>query len=334
MSNKRLHSKTRGHVAAIVATILSVALALFLFVNRQYVVDQISNWQYQPTSEIASFASKTGMNTTGKFYFYASQPSLESTQEFNNKCGRKEQSTAILGCYTGRNIYIYNVTNAQLDGIREVTAAHEMLHAAYDRMGDDERKKVDTLLEAEYAKLKDDKDFADRMAFYARTEPGERDNELHSVIGTEVGSLSSELEAHYAKYFSDRGKVVALHDKYAAVFSDLQTRGEELSSQLTSLGNTIESESANYNKAVLQLNNDIQAFNSKASDGGFSSDSEFQAARSDLIARASQLDAERSAINDKVTQYNTLRSELATIASQSDALNRSIDSTLAPAPSV
>lgn len=334
MSNTRLHSRTRGHVAAIVATVLSVALALFLFANRQYVVDQISNWQYQPTSEITSFVAKTGMNATGKFYFYASQPSLESTQEFNNKCGRKEQSTAILGCYTGRNIYIYNVTNAQLDGIREVTAAHEMLHAAYDRMSDDERKTVDTLLEAEYAKLKDDKDFADRMAFYARTEPGERDNELHSVIGTEVGSLSSELEAHYAKYFSDRSKVVALHDKYAAVFSDLQTRGELLSSQLTSLGNTIESESANYNKAVLQLNNDIQAFNSKASDGGFSSDSEFQAARSGLIARASQLDAERSAINDKVTQYNTLRSELATIASQSDALNRSIDSTLAPAPSV
>jgi hypothetical protein len=334
MSNTRLHSKARGHVAAIVATILSVALALFLFANRQYVVDQISNWQYQPTSEIVSFADKTGMNTTGKFYFYASQPSLESTQDFNDKCGRKEQSTAILGCYTGRNIYIYNVTNAQLDGIREVTAAHEMLHAAYDRMSDDERKTVDTLLEAEYGKLKDDKDFADRMAFYARTEPGERDNELHSVIGTEVGSLSSELEAHYAKYFSDRSKVVALHDKYAAVFSDLQTRGEQLSSQLTSLGNTIEGESANYNKSVLQLNNDIQAFNSKASGGGFSSDNEFQAARSDLVARAAQLDAERSAINDKVTQYNTLRSELATIASQSDALNRSIDSTLAPAPSV
>lgn len=334
MSNTKQHSNVGGHVAAIVATILSVLIALFLFANRQYVVDQITNWQYQPTSEITGFADRVGMNSTGKFYFYASQPTLESTQDFNNKCGRKEQSTAILGCYTGRNIYIYNVTNAQLDGIREVTAAHEMLHAAYDRMSDEERKTVDALVETEYAKLKDNKDFADRMAFYARTEPGERDNELHSVIGTEVGTISNELEAHYAKYFTDRGKVVALHDKYAAVFSDLQTKGEQLSSQLTSLGNTIESESANYNKAVLQLNNDIQAFNAKASGGGFSSDSEFQSARSELVARAGQLDAERSAINDEVTRYNTLRSELTSIASQSDALNRSIDSSLAPAPSV
>lgn len=334
MSNTKQHNKTSGYVAAIVATVVSVLLASLLFVNRQYIVDQIANWQYQPSSEITSYADRSGMNSTGKFYFYASQPSLESTQDFNSKCGRKEQSTAVLGCYTGRNIYIYNVSNTQLDGIREVTAAHEMLHAAYDRMSDDERKVVDALLETEYTKLKDDKDFADRMAFYARTEPGERDNELHSVIGTEVGSLSGELEAHYAKYFTDRNKVVALHDKYAAVFSDLQTRGEQLSAQLTSLGNTIESESATYNKSVLQLNNDIQAFNAKASGGGFSSDADFQAERSELVARASDLDAERTAINAKVTEYNTLRSELASIASQSDALNRSIDSSLAPAPSV
>ena len=37
--------------------------------------------------------------------------------------------TAVLGCYANREISIFNVTDQRLDGIREVTAAHEMLHA-------------------------------------------------------------------------------------------------------------------------------------------------------------------------------------------------------------
>lgn len=274
------------------------------------------------------------MSDQGTFYFYASQPSLESSQDFNNKCGRKEQNTAILGCYDGQRIYIYDVTDRQLDGIREVTAAHEMLHAAYLRMSDGERARVDSLLEAEYATLKDNKDFAERMAFYARTEPGERDNELHSVIGTEVATLSPELEAHYKHYFDDRSKVVDLHTKYASVFADLQNRGDALSARLTSLGNSIEQQSTRYNADVAQLNSDIESFNRRASDGGFSSQAQFQAERSALVDRAAQLDGRRTAINNDVVAYNNVRQQLQAIASQSEALNRSIDSSLAPAPSI
>ncbi len=47
---------------------------------------------------------------------------------------------AILGCYnpSSRDIYIYNVTNSELDGVKEVTAAHEMLHAAWERLSESE----------------------------------------------------------------------------------------------------------------------------------------------------------------------------------------------------
>jgi hypothetical protein len=327
-------TKTSGHLVAIIATILCIALAAVLFLNRQYVVDQLTVWQYKPSAEIATLASRAGMSDDGKFFFYASQPVVEGAQNFNKQCGRTEASTAILGCYNGRNIYVYNVTDSRLDGIREVTAAHEMLHAAYARLNDTDKARINTLLEAEYAKLKDDKQFAERMAFYARTEPGERDNELHSVIGTEVGSLNPELEAHYKKYFADRSKVVALHARYASVFADLQNQSNSLSQQLTQLGDKIEKESVVYNKDVNQLNQDIEAFNATASGGGFSSQASFESARAKLVARASLLDAERESINGDVTQYGTLRQELTNVASQSDALNRSIDSSLAPAPSL
>lgn len=334
MSDTNQRRKTNGYIAAIIAVIASIALGLFIFVNRQYVVDQINVWDFQPSSDVVSFTDRTGMNQTGIFYFYTSHPVVENAQDFNTQCGKTEQSTAILGCYTNRNIYVYNVTNAQLDGIREVTAAHEMLHAAYDRMSDSEKQTVDALLEAEYTKLKSDKAFADQMAFYDRTEPGERDNELHSVIGTEVASISPALEDHYRAYFTDRSKVVALHTKYAAVFSNLQTRAQQLSDQLTQLSDSIKKDSTTYNQEVSQLNSDINTFNSKASGGSFTTNEEFQAERARLVLQVSQLDTFRTTINTNVTLYNTLRAQLADISSQSDALNKSIDSSLAPAPSL
>lgn len=333
MSQRKLHSQ-QGRTLAIVAAIVSTVLAILLFVNRQYVVDQIAVWQFRPSAEIAALVSRSSMSDSGKFYFYASKPSLEAASTFNEKCTDKEESTAVLGCYNGQSIYIYDITDSQLDGIRDVTAAHEMLHAAYLRLSDSERKEVDALVETEYAKLKDDSIFAQRMAFYERAEPGERDNELHSIIGTEVGTISGALEKYYKKYFNDRTKVVALHTKYITVFNTLQQKADQLSAQLTTLGDSIERRSAAYNTNIQQLNTDIKLFNEKASSGGFVSTPTFNAERAGLVARTGVLDAERSAINADVDRYNALRVDLEAVASQSEALNRSIDSSLAPAPSV
>lgn len=328
------HNRGNSHLGSIVVAAMSILAALLIFANRQFVIDQVTVWQYQPSSQIAGLASRSSMNNTGKFYFYASRPVVEDAQPFNQDCGRKEASTAILGCYNGQNIFIYNVTNAQLDGIKEVTAAHEMLHAAYARMGSAEKKTVDTLLEAEYEKLKANKEIAERFAFYARTEPGERDNELHSVIGTEVASINPTLEEHYKKYFTDRSKVVILHDKYASVFARLQAKSDALSAKLTALGNQIERETKDYNTAVATLNADINDFNRRANSGGFSSKSDFDSERASLMARAASLDATRQTINGEIAQYNALREELKSVASQSETLNRSIDSSLSPAPSL
>ncbi|HEX7484436.1 MAG TPA: hypothetical protein VF281_04795 [Candidatus Saccharimonadales bacterium] len=325
---------TSGSLVSLIVVLVSIVLALVLVLNRQTIIDQLSVWQFKPSEEIVAFTDRTAMTERGEFLFYASQPSIEGTQVFNDKCGRIEQSSAILGCYDGRNIFVYDVKNAKLDGIREVTAAHEMLHAAYMRMNDSERSRINTLVEAEYAKLSSNQEFSERMAFYARTEPGERDNELHSIIGTEVASISPELERHYKTYFTDRSKVVALHTQYASVFYELQAKSKELSAELDRLADTIEAASSAYNQSTAQLNNDISNFNSRASGGSFSSQAQFNAERDALVARVANLEAQRSAINADRERYNDLREELVAIASESESLNRSIDSSLAPAPSL
>jgi hypothetical protein len=308
--------------------------AFLIVINKQYIIDQITVWQYKPTSEITGLVDRAGMGSYGKFLYLASQPSLEATQNFNNMCDRVENITSILGCYKNYQIYIYDVTDKQLDGIREVTAAHETLHAAYVRMSESEQKEVDILLEAEYKKLETNKDFSERMAFYARTEPGQRDNELHSVIGTEVAVISPALEAHYEKYFSNRQKVVELDVEYSSVFQKLEDRSKELVGQLNALASSISDRSTQYNSDAQTLYSDIISFNNRANNWGFSSQAQFAFERSILSARVTELDATRISINEDITSYDSILLEYNSIASQSKKLYNSINSTLAPAPSV
>jgi hypothetical protein len=322
-----------SRVIAYSLLVICIAATSWLVFNRQYVVDQLAVWQYHPTSSVLALSDGSGMSETGRFFYFASQPTVEGTQLFNEKCQRAETQSAILGCYTNGHIYVYNVTDPKLTGITSVTAAHEMLHAAFERLNDGEKQRVTDLLNAEYKKL-NNKELNTRMEYYDRAEPGERINELHSIIGTEFADLSPELETYYKKYFDDRQKVIMLHASYKAVFDGIKNKSDELAAQLTKLGDEIEKLSASYNNEIDALNADIAAFNAKAKSGEFTSQSEFNAERAALIARSNELNTQRTLANTKVALYNQLRAQLQEINSQSEALNKSIDSTLAPAPAL
>lgn len=321
-----------GLISAILISLILFAIAFALVFNRQQIVDAITVWQYHPTAEISGLLDRAGMKSEAKFYFYASQPKLDGSSNFNTECERMENVTSILGCYTNQRIYIYNVTDPQLDGIREVTATHETLHAIYDRLSDSEKARVNKLIESEYETLSKDNDFSELMDFYARTEPGQRDNELHSIIGTEVAQISSELEAYYGKYFTNRQKVVELNAKYSSVFKSLKSQANALSAQLDNLSATITTKSAEYNKEVQALNNDIAAFNDRAARGDFSSQNQFNSQRAALTKRVADLQVLRESIDAAISQYKALLDQYNSIAAESKKLYNIIDSTLAPAP--
>lgn len=315
-------------------TVLLLGLSLFIVLNRQLILDYIDFATYKPDSDMSAIAQRASLNNTGKFIFYATRPAIEDSHQFNKNCARLEQGTAILGCYESDRIYIYNVKDSRLDGIREVTAAHEMLHAVYQRMSDEERKKVNALVEAEYEKLSADPRFADRMAFYARTEPGERDNELHSIIGTEVSGIDPELEIHYAKYFVNRASVLDLFNGYNSVFIEIDTKAKSLSSQLDLLSAKIDSSMSDYNNKVRKLNKDIEDFNRRATAGAFSTQASFNNERQALVVRADAVTAQRASIDADLERYDELRRQYNEIVTASNNLYKSIDSSLAPAPSI
>jgi prefoldin subunit 5 len=311
-----------------------IVLSILIVLNRQRIIDQINVWEFHSTAALDALVERAGMNSYGEFLYHASEPTLDGTQNFNSECARIENTVSILGCYTNSKIYIYDVTDPQLYGISEVTAAHETLHAAYDRLNVDEKNKVDVLLETEYAKLQNNPDYTDRMAFYARTEPGDRDNELNSVVGTEVANISPELESYYRQFFTDRQKSVSLYVKYNSVFKKLKQKADALASQLNSLTKTINNLTKQYNANAATLNSDIRVFNAKVNNSGFSSQSEFDEARAVLVERTSILEDARNTVNSDIKQYDSLLAEYNSNAAESNKLYNSIDSTLAPAPSV
>lgn len=330
-TNKK--SKSKSWLNVLVSFIIIALIALIYF-NKQFITDQIIVWRFKPTKEISLLAEKAGLNNNGKFYYYSGQPSLETSSSFNGLCKRAESTTSILGCYSNNRIYIFNVTDTRLDGVREVTAAHETLHAVYQRLSNNDKNKLDDLLEQEYNKIKNNKEFSSRMDFYARTEPDQIDNELFSVIGTEVADINSELESYYSKYFSDRKKVVNLNIKYISVFNQLKSQADEIRTELERLNIVITNDTKQYNIDVAVLDSDITVFNNRANSGDFSSQQQFDIERAELLARVEILNLKRESIIQNTQQYELLIIQYNLIATELEKLQSSLDSTLAPAPSI
>jgi chromosome segregation ATPase len=243
------------------------------------------------------------------------------------------EQTAVLGCYSGTRIYLFDIDNETLSGIKEVTAAHEMLHAAYQRLPDGEKSRINTLLEQQSRVLGVDQVRIDElMAQYAKSEPGERLNELHSILGSEVRSLNPELEAYYRQYFSDRAKLVTLSEQYQSVFTELKNRQESLAGEINGLADTIDQKSAAYKRNLQVLDSDIESFNTRANSGTMTRE-QYDAERAVLESRQASLRDEYDTIQSLIDEYESKRSELAAINTESNTLNRSINSSLTPVPS-
>lgn len=328
MSERRPASTPR-HFGRLIVSLGLLVLAGWLLLNRQLVLDRVNALTYQPSAAIEQIVKADTMTDQARFYFYASRPEIDDRSAFNQACSSVgDEQTAVLGCYAGQRIYIFNVTDKQLNGIKQVTAAHELLHAAYDRLSSSERQRVDKMVEAE-AQSNHDPTVAALVKIYAKTEPGQRLNELHSIFGSQVANLSPQLEQYYSQYFTNRGQVVRMYQQYHSVFDHIKAEQDQLVADLSSLASQIKSLEATYNRDVDQLNRDIMDFNARAANGQLSP-SQYNSQRAALKRRQAAVQAEADLINQKINSYNQKRQQLIAINTQASALNRSIDSNLPP----
>ncbi|TBN56329.1 hypothetical protein EYE40_02355 [Glaciihabitans arcticus] len=314
-------------VTAVLVVALIVASSITAFMQRDNIRDLITVWNYETPAEIDAYIERATMTDRAAFLFKASEPQITSSTTLNEACSSHEEGVGVLGCYIPsiRSILLFDVTDDRLDGIEEVVASHEVLHAAWARMSQDDRDAVAPLLEEAAASMSDDEDFTTRMAVYATLEPGQKLNELHSIIGTEVAGIPAALETYYEEYFSDRAALVALHLKSHAVFVDIQERSDALIAELTELREGIEADVVDYEAGYDSLNRDIEGFNRRADSGDFGSAGQFNAERNAIIARQAALDKNFASIKAREKIYDKKRVELEALNAQAAELNEGLN---------
>lgn len=311
--NESPKRKPRSGWAGTVALVVLLALLAVAFMQRQALADWWRLRGYQPPAPIAAIADATAMTDYGRKVFYVNHPELLSKSAFRTTCPDEaaNERTIVLGCYHSpqRGIFVLDVADKRLEGVEAVTSAHEMLHAAYDRLNSQEREEVDTQLQAFYEDgLKDDR-VRQTIDSYRETAPTELVNEMHSILPTEVSELPAELDEYYKRYFTDRQKVVKTALAYQDEFlsrrqqvrtldaklndlkqqidrteNELRDQQAELSREQARLQSLRQRDAAAYNAAVPAYNTQVSSYNAGVSK------------LQQLVARYNRLVEQRNAI--------------------------------------
>lgn len=187
------------------------------------------------------------MTDQGRRIFYVAHPKVTDKEDFNTHCrrGAASEYSIVLGCYVSNgglygDLYLYDIDDERLSGVTQVTAAHEMLHAAYDRLDTAERERIDQLLLDTYHRDLPDGRIKQTIAQYEANDPSSVPSELHSILGTELRDLPPELEEYYRRYFADRQAIVAYSEQYEGEFTKRQNQVAEYDTQLAQMKAKIE----------------------------------------------------------------------------------------------
>lgn len=308
---------------AVIAAVL--AAAPWDAQRRQAYADQWVVWTEPAPQRIEQLAQALDLTETGRRIFFASRPQIDGADAFQQHCPL--EGDIVLGCYGAQRIYVYEVTDERLAGTVEATAAHELLHAYYDRLSTDEAARIDALVAAYVAALPEDDA---NVPIVARYPSAQQADEWHSRLGIGYAELPAALETHYAEIFRDRSRVVRFSADSTAQLDGYADRIEQLSAELAAASDDLEARSAAYDAAIAALNEDVATFNSRADAGDFSSQNQFDAERAALLERQESLEADRVQLNRDVDAYNAKIEELKALDAERAELFSQLDSRTAP----
>ncbi len=301
-----------------------IGLIAWGFSERQAIADYIKLADYNPPASISQLAADDTVTAEGRHYFYLNHPELNDKATFRQNCPNGTEQTVVLGCYhSGESgIFLLTVNDPRLSGVEQVTAAHEMLHAAYERLSSSERSQVDGWLMAYYKTVKDPQLLA-TFANYRKTEPGQVVNEMHSIFGTEVANLPPNLENYYKRYFTDRAKVVGYYTNYQDAFTKLQQQIAYYKAQLEQLKSSIASDEAAASQQNTSLNIERNQLNQEAASGDTSDYNagvnNYNAAVERYNSLVAQIKSEIANYNQLVQQYNQSAVAINTLGNELNA---------------
>ena len=297
-------------------------------------MQEVPLWLNPPSAEITRLTIATAMTPEATQLFYRQTPAIEPKPVFAQSCSKinhAAEELVALGCFrsstqSGRiisgKIYIQSITDARFDGIMEVTAAHEMLHAVYARLSKSEQQDLGDRLERAALRVKDPR-LAGVLKRYKDTDRELYRNELHSHLGTELGNLGDEvLEKHYRRYFTDRKKVVALAQKSQTAFRQLDDKAQVLKAELDTLEASLKADKQSIKKADQALLDAQQNLDSLKSSLMILKDQADDSSGENFTNLAQRFENTKSNYNTQVQDYNA---QVQTHQGQIDTFNEKVD---------
>lgn len=299
------------------------------FTHRYDVLDWWRLRNYQAPTPIQQLADQTTMTEYGRTLFYVNQPVIQNKPDFAKTCpkGGGEQ-TIVLGCYRGgeRGIFLLKVDDARLNGVVQVTAAHEMLHVAYERLSDKDRIKVDAMLMDYYKNQLTDARIKKVIAAYKISEPNDVVNEMHSIFGTEITSLPAPLEAYYTQYFVSRKVVAGFANQYQREFTARQEKITAYDTELNELKTRIDAKQA----GLKTQEADLQARQAQLATLRTSNVTAYNAAVPSYNAVVDSYNAEIASVRVLIGQYNQLVAQRNAVALEQDVLVQELSTDAQP----
>ncbi len=307
---------------ATLTVLLFVLAAVILF--RQDISDYWRLRGYTPSAEVVRLADNTTLYDDSRKLFYIYRPLLTDKDSFNTYCrDKKSEFTIVLGCYIDRRgIYLLDVEDPRLNGVEEVTAAHELLHAAYARLSGSERERIDALLLQTYADM-DNQRIRDTVEQYRKQDSSVVNNELHSILATELRELPAELEEYYSRYFSDRLKVVGYSEQYEQAFIERRNMIRSYDEQLASLKVQIEQLQASLEQTSQELKVQRERMNSLRSSGQTDA---YNAEVPAYNAKVNRYNRDIDRLTSLIVQYNDIVQKRNEVATEEAELVEAIDS--------
>jgi hypothetical protein len=310
--------------------LIAVLASLGLVVSRPYAVaDWVRLRGYHAPASTLALADATTMTDRSRHLFFVNHAALEPKASFRDKCPKYDNKTIVVGCYQGgqRGIYILQVPDERLAGIEQVTAAHEVLHAAYERLSKAERVRVDAMLQ-DYAsnKLTDER-IKTALKAYETSEPGQQHNEMHSIFGTEIASLPPDLEAYYNQYFTSRATVAGFAGRYQGAFTSRQALIKQYDAQLQSQSAHIKTNTQNLEDQAAAIETRRQQLDAYRTSGNVAAYNDGVEPFNASVNAYNRLLVETRSL---IVSYNALVVERNAIASQTVALQEAIDSSGLP----
>lgn len=314
-------SGNRRSYRRLISTLVLIGLCTGIFWQRQNIIDWWALRNYTPSVNAAQLATETSMTDYGRRVFYIQKPELQEKAAFYKSCEEGE-TTIILGCYKpASGIFILNVTDERLNGVEQVTAAHEMLHAAYGRLSYDGQKRIGVQLNAAYAAVRD-ANIRSKIDQY-RKSGADVTNELHSILATEVADLPDELESYYAKFFSNRKKIVEYAVSYQSEFTRRKEMVDTLDAKLKELETTIVANNKQLDEQQAAILAEGKRLDALLGQG------QIEAYNSGVAAYNKSLVPFRSAIAQTkllVEQYKSILSQRNQVAAEAQELEKALDS--------